>query len=222
MSITVTATQGGSVAVGMNLMVKVLTGFAVSPIGAVHGVGGSPANTVPSDTITPVAAGSYIYGAILAGNIVFSALSGTTFQSNINNNGLRYITLRSTAVTPSTSPLTLGASQVTNGISVSLLEILAGSGLTETAGGNASTAVATTVTTGSFSPSTGALLVATLACNGSGSGGGTTTMTVSDSSAQTWTEQVKQNGSSHAYSGVWTAVIAPPASGTGLLSFFGE
>lgn len=228
MSIVVTATQGGASApaVGMALLVRVLTGAAASQPGAVHGVI-APGSVVPSDTIaSPAGTGSWVYGALLGGNIAFSALAGTTFEMNVNNNGLRYIGFRSTGTTTATiSTGALGASGSTSGISVSLCEILAATTLAEVTSGPgagpgvASTASATAVSTTGFSPAAGTLLVAMAACNGAS---GNETLAITDSGGLTWTEQSAQHDAGHAYSGVWTApVIAGSPSSGGLLALFG-
>jgi hypothetical protein len=229
MSIIVQATQGGASApsVGMALMVRVLTGAGAIQPGAVHGVI-APGTVVPSDSIaSATGTGSLVYGALLGGNVAFTALSGTTFISNINNNGLRYIAFRSTTTTTASASIgPLGASGSTSGISVSLCEILTSGTLAEvTSGGGAgpavaSTAVATNVSTAAFTPATGTLLVAMVSCNGAS---GNETMTITDSSGLTWTEQSAQHSAGHAYSGVWTAPVtarAPPPS-SGLLALFG-
>jgi hypothetical protein len=119
MSIQVTATAGGDVAIGMALYVRTLTGAKTAPAGASAG----NQATIPSQLITPLATGSLVYGAMLGGNIVFTSQSGTTFAYDVNNNGLRYILMRSASATASGTGLTMGANETTNGIGIALLEV---------------------------------------------------------------------------------------------------
>lgn len=211
MSVAVTATQGGSVAVGISLLVKAVTGANASPIG----LSPSATSATPSlATGTGVTTGSWVYGALLGLTGTATANGATTVQHDSAGNGLEYIQLRSTATMTGGVSATLGVTGIT-GIEISLLEILKGAGsLAEDAASPAaaSTTSATTIATSSFSPAT-SLLVAMVTSNG---GGGATTMTVSGGGL-TWTERVKQNGAGNGYAGIWTAPYTAAALGAGML-----
>jgi hypothetical protein len=214
MAITVTAAQGGSTGNGILLRVKVLTGQAASPIGA----NASKANTAAAalDTsITTTVTGSYVYGAVesaVAGSL--TAAAGTTLFDNVNDptNGEQYGTCRTTSTTGTPGATTVGATTSAIG-DVALLEILAGTGLTEDASSPApaSTTATTTITSASFTPPAGSLLVAMVASDG---GTGTVTVTVSDSSSLTWTQRANAAGTHTGYAGVWTAPVPPPIIAT--------
>lgn len=207
---TVTAAQGGSTAIGTELLVKVVTGANASPIG-VHP---SATSATPSlATGAGVTTGSWVYGALLGTAGTATATAATTILHDSQGNGLEYIVFRSTATMTGGVSVSLGVTGIT-GISICLLEILNGTGLAEDASGpaNAFTSSATSVATGSFSPPT-SLLVGMAASNG---GGGATTMTVS-APATTWTKQVEQAGAGNGNTSLWTAPFTATALGAGML-----
>ena len=209
---TVTATQGGAATAGMAVVLKVVTGAALAQPGAVASV----LSATPSDTLTPQASGSWVYGAILeAGTAALSELADTTFEQSVTGNGLGYYALRSASATTGGTPATYGASGTVHGISTVLCEILAAGTLAEDASSPAVSGFVNSeeFTTAAFTPPAGSLLVLMTSANGDT---GTTTMSVTDTLGLglTWTEQAKANGSSSGYSGVWTAQI-PAASASG-------
>jgi hypothetical protein len=203
---TVTATQGGSTTNGIFVLVRAITGQNASPIG----INTSVTSATPSLTTgTGVTTGSWVYGALL-GLSTITANGSTTFEDSHTGGALQFVGMRTTATMTGGVAVTVGGTGGT-GISISMLEILTGTGLAEDgsspAGAFASGAI--TVTTASFSPPASSLLAAVVSSNG---GGGVTTMTVSDSGlGLTWTERVKQNGAGNGYSGIWTAPV--PAAG---------
>ena len=223
-ALTVTAAQSGSggTANGIALTVKVITGQASSPIGA---TAESASVTTPELAITPDATGSWVYGAVAEGaSSAFTAAGTTTFSQNFTSAGVSYGTFRSTGTTTASTPVTLGGtapSTSTGGIA--LCEIEKGSGsLAEdpSSPATADTTSATTVTTASFAPPAGSLLVATVASNGSFNGTNSMTMTVSDSSGLTWTRQsaanVASGSATYQVASVWTAPVAAAANVAGV------
>lgn len=212
MAITVTAQQGGTTNPGMCLTVKVLTGQATTQNGA---SATSSTTTTPQLAITPNGSGNLVYGAVSA-NVAstYTPLANTTFQ---NNSVAVFGTYRSTSTTSGAA--TYGASAPTVGgagqLSIAELEIIAAASgsLAEDASSPAVlvNSGATSLTTASFSPPAGSLLVAVTDTNGGQAG--TLTMTVSDTSGLSWTQKVSVSGSGLGYAGVWIAQIpVPPAS----------
>jgi hypothetical protein len=216
---TVTATQGGSTTDSIALFVAVVTGAGASQPGAVA----AATNTTPSDSITPQASGSWVYGSVLGIAGTYTVVSGTTTKQDAHSvGGLDLISCRTTSTTTASTPVTVGYTATSNGISIALCEILNSAGLAEDGSTPAgvSTALATTISTASFTPPAGALLVAMVQSNG---GAGSVTISITDTSGLglSWVEQEKQNGAGNGYSGVWTAAIPsgpPPPPPTVLYS----
>jgi hypothetical protein len=218
MSLTVTAAQSGTGAFdGMALTVRVVTGQAASPIGATASSG---TVTAPELPITPAATGSYVYGAVYNANVstAFTAATGTTFSQNTSDtgDGVAYGTFRLTATTTSGAPVSVGATapaETAGLLSIALLEIKAGTGLAEDSSSPAAvdTTTAETLTTASFSPPAGSILVAQVVANCTGDGTNSMAVTVSDSSGLTWTKQASdtQTVGSATYEvvSIWTAVV---------------
>jgi hypothetical protein len=213
MAITVTATQGGSTAAGMALRVFVLTQAAATQNGAT-------ANNlflgVTSFTlsITTTQTGSRVYGASApTPSASMTAAALTTLVDNIadGTNNEQYVTFKATSLTGTPGATTLGftAPSASSG-PFAQAEIKTAGTLTEDASAPAvvSTTTLTAVTTASFTPPAGSLLVALVASDG---GTGVTTMALSDTGAHTWTELVKNNVAGGDYAGVWIAQI--PAGG---------
>jgi hypothetical protein len=202
---TVKAQQGGATATSMSLVLKVVTGAAPVQPGTT-----ANANAI-SESVTPLDTGSWIYGAILAGATgSLTALSGNTFSQAATGGGLHTAQLRTTSTVTGGTPITVGSSTGT-AISVVAAEIIAQGTLAEDASAPAVSGfvIATSITTASFSPPAGSLLVLMVSSNGAA---GTTTMAVTDTSALglTWVEQAKRNGASNGYTGVWTAQMPSP------------
>ena len=213
MSITVTATQGGTgTEGGIALQVKVLTGAAAIQNGAT----GSDGTTLTAGqkSITPNATGSYIYGAVTNGasSTAFTANGSTTFFQNVPDvaNGDCFGTFRATSTTTLATPVTVGASapsgQAAGTFNWCAAEILASGTLAEDASSPAgvSSTSATTVSTASFVPPAGSLLVAMVSSGYAGSG--TLTMTVSGGGL-TWTQIASETTD---LASVWIAQIQTP------------
>jgi hypothetical protein len=205
MSITVTATEGGTTANGIALTVKVLTGAA--PVQPGQTATSATANP-PQLAITPNASASWVYGgASINSATLYTPNAATTFSQNVNS-GTVLGTFRTTATTTAATPVTVGASAPASAADIALVEILAAAGLSlaedasSPAGVNA--AAATTVATAAFTPPGGTLLVAMTATNATGSG--TVTMTVSGGGL-TWTQAAFANSATTAYAGVWLARV---------------
>lgn len=211
-SLIVTATEGGTgTDDGIILTVKVLTGAAAVQDGT---TGSSPSLTVPQQAITPSATGSWIYGAVtnVAAATAFTPNSSTQnpFSQNVlyAGDGDTFGTFRSTATTTASTPVTVGASaptEATTNLIWAAAEILASGTLAEDPSSPApkNTTTATTISTASFSPPAGSLLVAMVSNNGTGSG--TLTMTVSGGGL-TWTQLA---GETLNAASVWIAQVPP-------------
>jgi len=217
-SFTVKATQGGNTATGMSMVLKVITGAALAQPGVTGTQQFTSAN--PDISVTPAGSGSTVYGALLcSGTGAVTANGSTTFLQTTSGSGLRYVQFSGPSTTAS-SAQDLGTTGATTGLDIAVAEILAGPGLTlaEDASSPAVTAFSATfnITTASFTPPRGSLLVLMVSSNGSA---GTTTMAITDTSGQnlTWAEQAKANGNSKGYAGVWSAQMPAPG---GFFGFF--
>lgn len=209
MAITVTAQQGGSTAASLLLRVFVLTGAKVAAqqtggtgTGAATGTSETPSGTVQQST-------SHIYGADAVGSNAPGTVSGSnsTIVDAVQDatNGETYVTFKNNS--PSTGTQSIGVT-TTNSVphNVAWLEVLASGTITESASAppevDGSGTTALSVTTASFTPPGGSLLVAIVSSDG---GAGTTTMTVSGGSLS-WTEAIKNNSPAGVdYAGVWIA-----------------
>src|SRR5579864_7639831 len=210
MAITVTATQGGSTAAGMALRVFVLTQAAATQNGATTnnlflGV------TSFTQSITTTQTGSRVYGASAptpSGTMTAAALTTLVDSVADSTNNEQYVTFKATSLTGTPGATTLGFTAATASSGpFAQAEIKTAGTLTEDASGPAvaSTTSLTAVTTASFTPPAGSLLVALVASDG---GTGTTTMALSDTGGHTWAELVKNNAVAGDYAGVWIAQIA--------------
>jgi len=204
---TVTATQGGSVQNGLLLRVMVLTQAAATQNGATLTGAAGGGNIVTTQT------GSRVYGATLrAAATANTADSGCTLLDDVQDatHVADYSTWKTTALTGTPGSTLVGCAA---GAGVAALEVLTAGTLTEDGSAptpGSSTTTATTLTSGSFTPPAGSLVVALVSSDGAGS---VTTMTVSDTGlGLTWTEKVKQNPAGSGYQGVWTAPV-PAAAG---------
>ena len=210
---TVTITQGGSVAAGSDGFVSVYTGQNATPIGVVA----SATNTTPNLGITPGATGSLVIGANLGVLGAYTANGSTTYKFDHAGQGLEYISMVSSATTTAATPVTIGGTAGVNSISIVLLEIKKGAGALVLDGSTPAglTSTTTSVTSASFTPPSGSLLVLAAELNG---GGGSVTAAITDTlGGLTWTEQVKQNMAGNWYAGIWTAVVPTPAPSAGML-----
>ena len=208
MSFTVTAAQGGTTANKMAVVVKVVTGAALSQPGATF------AAAALSDSVTPQASGSQIYGALTgtgAGASPTAEPACSPFLQSVAGTN-RYAQFHLAATTTEGMPVLVGSSA---GIAVAIAgaEILAAGTLAEdpSAPANSGVVTGTSVTTAAFTPPEGALLVVMVS---SLAGSGVQTMSLSDTSGLglTWTELAKFNASTAGYNGVWAAQV--PSSPT--------
>ena len=215
-TLTVTATQGGATQNGMALRVFVLTGAA-----AVAAQTGAATNnqfasaTTWTQSITTTA-GSNVYGTASHGGSITDTASNSTIVDSINDatNGETYVTFKALNVTSGATSRGFTTNLATSG-PFAQLEVLATGTLAEDASSPAvvSTTSAQTVTTASFTPPPGSLLVALVPSDGGT--GSSTTMSVTDNLGThlNWTEKVKNNPSSGDYAGVWIADVPAAAAG---------
>lgn len=215
MAITVTATQGGSTANGFALRVFVLTGAkaVASQTGAAVNQQVSASNTWTQSITTT--AGSNVYGAgapFVSGLTLTGSNATIVDQINDATNGAVYGTWHALNVTGGATARGFTTTNTPTG-PMAMLEILASGTLAEDSSGTGvvnSTTGAGPVTTPSFTPPPGSLLVALIASDG---GAGVTTFTVSDTGGGlNWTEKSKNNPSGGDYAGVWIADV--PGGGT--------
>lgn len=222
-ALTVTATQGGGTSAGMLLRVKVLTGAALAQTEATVA-----SSTALNGTITTTVTGSIVYGA-LSGDAAAGAFSAEplcTLTDNFHDtsNGEYYGSFRTTSATGTPGSTLVGSTTANANRNLAAAEILPNGTIAEDASAPAvaTTMTATAVTTASFTPPAGSLLVAIVPSDGA-AGGTLTTMTVSGGGL-TWTELVHAASASTCYAGVWVAQV--PAGGaataSGALSISGS
>lgn len=213
-TVVTATTSGAGAAPGLALTVTVLNGAAAVQSGA---TASTATALLPELAITPNSTGSLVFGSMIynAASNKFTGLASTTYTQNASDtvNGVTYGTYQSAATTTASSPVTLG-SAIPTGTSG---EILIAQAEIQAAGGSslsvdpstpaiAYITSARTLSTGSFNPPGGALIVAQVASDYSGTG--STTTVVSDSSGLTWTELV------HDTDGVCSVWMAGAASGS--------
>jgi hypothetical protein len=204
---TVTASQGGSKATSMAMLVKVLTGQNATPVGTTGGT----TSTTPSLAITPAATGSRVYASNLGLTGTYTPNAATVYEQNTAGGGLEFISARTSALTTASTPVTIGGTAGVSSISIAAAEIEAGTGLAEDPSSPPGVSSGTeTLTTATFTPPGNSLLTAMVQSNGLS---GVTTMTMSDTfGGLAWTEQPgKQNGAGNGYAGIFTAP-APAAT----------
>lgn len=220
-SLTVTATQGGGAAPGMLLRVKVLTGAA--PASAQTGAA-LTATFANSGSITTTHADSFVYGAIQAaapGSFTAEPLCTLIDNFNETTHSEQYGTFRTTSATGTPGATLVGSSTGDTSISdIAAAEILAGGTIAEDSSAPAvvTSGTLTALTTASFSPPPGSLLVVMVACNGSAASLETMTVT---GGGLTWTPLAQAATSSTCYAGVFIAqvpgvvfdAVGPSASG---------
>lgn len=207
--LTVTATQGGGdTNPGILLRVRVLDNAAVA---GTPNAGTQSAAAAHSVTITTTEAGSIVYGSIIDGDDAIVPMNtGCTNLDNVVDatNDLCYATFFSG---PTGTP---GANSVGTDASfaggVAALEVLPSGGSIATDASTptvVSSTTATAITSGSFTPPLGTLLIAFAAAGGMT--GDVTTMTVADSYGLTWHAAAQAHAASQFYAGIWYA--AAPA-----------
>ena len=218
-TLTVTAMQGGATFAGMAMRIRVMTGAAAVAAqtgGSAQDGGGSTSSV----SITTTRAGSLVYGAMGNQGSCATGEMSTTIVDNFSDttNGQFYGSFRTATVT-GTPGATIVGSTVSNAFgSIAAQEILPAGTITEdlSSPAVATTVTATALTSGSFSPPAGSLIVVMIQCDGSGTG--LETCTVTDAGAGlTWIEKANTSGITDSlYAGVWLADVpsggAPPAS----------
>src|SRR5215472_5752051 len=208
MAITVTATQGGSTANGFALRVFVLTGARQVSAQSGASTNNQFTNATSFTQSITTTAGSNVYGASARSPATAAATgSNTTIVDDVNDttNNERYTTFKALNVTGAAT--IRGYTCATASGPFAQLEILAAGTLAEDASAPAgvNTTGAGPLTTASFTPPGGSLLVALI---GSDGGVGVTTFSVSNTgTALNWTEKVKNNPSGGDYAGVWVADV---------------
>lgn len=211
MAMTVTATQGTSSTVGMGLTVKVLTGAAAvaSQTGALF-----VSSTAINGSIVTTVAASKVYGAVTNGAVV-AIEPLCTFLSNYNDtaNAEWYASFRTTSATGTPGSTLIGCTGTANFPGIAAQEILAAGTITEDVSSPAvvNSNTATAVTTASFTPPASSLLVAMIACNGTGSGSAETCTVTDTGGGLTWTQKAHTSAAASLYAGVWIAQV--PAGG---------
>ena len=217
MAITVTATQGGSTGNGFMLRVFVITGAkpVATQTGAAVNQQVSASNTWTQSITT--SANSNVYGAAapFVSGLTFTGSNATIVdQINDATNGATWGTFHALGVTAGATVRGFTTTNTPTGPEA-MFEILAAATLAEDGSGPiaASTTGAGPLTTASFTPPAGSLLVACIASNG---GAGTTTFSLSNSgTALNWTQKSQNNPAGGDYAGIWIADI--PAAGGGPL-----
>jgi hypothetical protein len=218
MAITVTATQGGSTANGILLRVYVVTGAkpAAQQTGGALNLGFASNTNAWTGSITTTA-NSNVYGAAsLSGSGNSPTATAVTIidTSSDATNGETYVTFSALNVTAGATTRGINTSPATAG-TLGAFEVLAATTLAEDASAPGSQPFTSTsgitVTSGSFTPVPGSLLVALVSSDG---GAGSTTMTVSGGGLS-WSQKTSNPAAGEDYAGVWMADV-PAAAGGGL------
>jgi hypothetical protein len=209
-TLTVTATAGGSTSNGILLRIEVITG-AVTAGSQTGATGSQSASGAHQAAITPNQTNSRVYGAMIENNAdtSYTANGSTTLIDNVTDgtNTVQYGTCKATALSASGTPETIGASAPSGNGSCALYEVQVATTLAEsgTAPAVAEATGGHTVTSASFTPVAGSLLVALVSSDG---GTGVCTMTVSDTGGGlTWTQASSANATNMGYAGVWIAQV---------------
>lgn len=225
MALTVTVTQGhaGSTANGLLQRVLVLTNAAAaaSQTGAVVTTNHPDTTPFYNRPVTTTVTGSIVYGACGDGatNATFTAGTLTTILTQLQDatNGWAACTWKATSRTGTPGATTLGCSAPTSDTgSWAAAEILAAGGtLTQDPSSplSSQTTTATTITSPSFTPPSGSLLVTLAAAN---SNDAALTLAITDTAGLTWRQLVFVNGALFTASAIWVA-DAPAVKGRNLV-----
>lgn len=200
-SLTVKAQQSGATAVGCALRVVVLTGASLTQNGATATQNGAAAHQA---TIVTTATGSWVFGAGFdVGSVALSANANTTgVDSTHLSDGITHGTCRAASLTGTPGSISIGWSTPTDSGMLALAEAMPSGTLTADPSGPAFiTSNTTSVTTASFTPPDGSMLLALVTTNG---GAGVVNCTMSDTSGLglTWTPLIENHPSSAGYSGI--------------------
>jgi hypothetical protein len=208
MAITVTATEAGAASAnGIALKVLVVTGGTAAG-GASNSASGL--STAAQVSLTPNSSNSLLTFAVVNGNnsTTFTAATNNTMDMNVSDGthltaygGGHWTSTVTSGVAatvgasaPTGVPQTIGAYEIQPSGSVAI---------DGSSPAVVSTTAALTITTASFTPPGGSVLVALVSFNTATSGA--YTITVSDSSSLTWTQRVIGDGPAGGHEG--TAVI---------------
>jgi hypothetical protein len=194
-AITVTATQGTDTFNGIALAVRVYTG-AVEAGGASNTFHVSPGTGPAAVSLTPNATSSLpVFCTSLDTNTAVTAATNNAYDNNSSTPfGVSVGDGHYTGTVTSGTPVTVGSSAPTasDHYNCAAYEIRPSGGSTPALDGSgpawATTSTAITVTTASFTPPPGSVLVALIESFASGTGSGQT-MTVSDTSGLAWTQR---------------------------------
>jgi hypothetical protein len=198
---TVTATAGSPFLNGILLRVKVLTSAAATQNGA-----SATAAAAYQKAITTTVAGSIVYGA-LADDGSFTANAATTVTDNTPGSaGTQLGSCRQTTPTVTPGSVTIGATASGPDGGVALFEVKPAGTIAEDASAPAaaSSTSLTAISSPSFTPPAGSLLVLMVSALAA-------SMAITDTSGLglTWTQQSAMV--TDGYAGVWTAQV--PGSG---------
>jgi hypothetical protein len=220
------ASTGAGAANGILLSVQVVTGQAGSPAGA---VADSVTLTTPQLAFTPSGTGSLVFGALENATTAstFTWNSNTTLlaENPVSAYSVDQAAFVSTSATTAGTPVTLGATapaEPSGNLLLALCEILSGTGLAIDSSTPAAVTDNTgeTVTSASFTPPDGALLVAVVVSNGTGTSGAASSLDVSDTAGLAWTLQASAvytaGSATEQACGIYTAVVPVPGGGGGI------
>lgn len=205
-SLTVTGSITNPPSAGLGLSVRVLTGAAAATAqsGATFAsvVGGVP----PQYDLTPTATGSYIYGCTVYSPATTATVdANTTSLLNYAASSVAVFAFRGTGQTTEGVAVFYGGSAPTaTGGDFVQAEILAQGTLAEDASSPAAvdSATASTLTTASFTPPAGSLLVAMIA--GIDSGFSADTSSITDTAGLAWTQLTEYNAAG-GVAAIWAA-----------------
>lgn len=213
MAMTVTVTQGGAGSTANGLLLRVLIHTNAAQAAAQNGtvLASSHPEITPfyNRTVATTTAGSIVYGACAdSTSTTFTAGTLTTILTQLQDatNGWAGCTWKATSRTGTPGPTILGLSApTTDAGSWVAAEVLASGGtITQDASSpaSASTTAATTITTASFTPPTGSLLVAIATSNAADPN---VSLSITDSAGLTWRQLVFVNGGTDTASAIWVA-----------------
>ena len=212
LTLSITATQGAASHKGMLMRIRVLTGAAAAA--AQTGGSASAGNvSTSSATITTTVAGSLVYGGLGNSSSVATGEPGTTIVDAFNDtiNGQWYGTFRTTSVTGTPGAVLTGSTIVDSFGSIAAQEILPAGTIAEDASAPGSqpytTTAVKTLTSASFTPVPGSLIVVMIGCCGTAIGFQTCTVT-DTGGGLTWIQMANTSGiGGSMYSGVWIADV---------------
>jgi hypothetical protein len=211
---TVTATQGGTgTSNGMVLRVYVLTGTAATQNG---GAATQSASAVHEISLTTTVTGSRVYGATIFGTNVAGTpdaqTTGVDAIADVTHNKA-YNTWKAASTTGTPGATTFGYTNAATNGGTAGYEVLPAGTIAEDGSAPAvvSTTAAITLTTASFTPPAGSLLV--LLCSTNSGTNALSQLTVTDTSGLglTWTAMAEAKASNMKYAGVWIAQIPAAA-----------